>query len=150
VGVKIDHHQGLAGHSDADVAIHALVDAILGACARGDIGQHFPQRSPVEGRGFGSFLAHAVKLAGEAGYAIGHVDVTIICEAPKIGPHRDAMRNRLAQIMGVDVAVVSVKATTTEKLGLPGAAKVLPRRPPQRCFWPDGADFRPGRLRPCW
>lgn len=120
-GVKIDHHQGLAGHSDADVAIHALVDAILGACARGDIGQHFPPSDPQwKGAASDRFLAHAVKLAGEAGYAIGHVDVTIICEAPKIGPHRDAMRNRLAQIMGVDVAVVSVKATTTEKLGFTG------------------------------
>lgn len=120
-GVKIEHHQGLSGHSDADVAIHALVDAILGAAALGDIGQHFPPSDPQwKGASSDRFLAHAVKLAGEAGYAIGHVDVTIICEAPKIGPHRDAMRQRLAQIMGVDAAVVSVKATTTEKLGFTG------------------------------
>jgi 2-C-methyl-D-erythritol 4-phosphate cytidylyltransferase/2-C-methyl-D-erythritol 2,4-cyclodiphosphate synthase len=120
-GVKIDHHQGLSGHSDADVAIHALVDAILGACARGDIGQHFPPSDP-QWRGASSdrFLAHAVKLAAEAGYGIGHVDVTIICEAPKIGPHREVMRARLAQIMGVDIGLVSVKATTTEKLGFTG------------------------------
>jgi len=120
-GVKIDHHQGLSGHSDADVAIHALVDAILGAAALGDIGQHFPP-SDMRWKGASSdqFLAHAVHLTGEIGYAIAHVDVTIICEAPKIGPHRDAMRARLAQIMGVDIAQVSVKATTTEKLGFTG------------------------------
>lgn len=120
-GVKIEHHQGLSGHSDADVAIHALVDAILGAAALGDIGQHFPP-SDMRWKGASSdqFLAHAVALTAEAGYAIAHVDVTIICEAPKIGPHRDAMRARLAQIMGVDAAQVSVKATTTEKLGFTG------------------------------
>lgn len=120
-GVRIDHSHGLAGHSDADVAIHALVDAILGAAAAGDIGQHFPPSDP-QWRGASSdrFLAHAVQIAGQAGYAIGNIDVTIICEAPKIGPHRDAMRERLAAIMGVDPAVVSVKATTTEKLGFTG------------------------------
>ena len=120
-GVKIEHHQGLSGHSDADVAIHALVDAVLGACALGDIGQHFPP-SDMRWKGASSdrFLAHAVTLIAQAGYAIGHVDVTIICEAPKIGPHRDAMRLRLAQIMGVDGTQVSVKATTTEKLGFTG------------------------------
>lgn len=120
-GIRIEHHQGLSGHSDADVALHALVDAILGACARGDIGQHFPPSDPQwKGAASDRFLAHAVKLAGEVGYVIGHVDVTIICEAPKIGPHREAMRARLAAIMGVDVGLVSVKATTTEKLGFTG------------------------------
>ena len=120
-GVQIDHHQGLAGHSDADVAIHALVDALLGAIADGDIGQHFPP-SDAQWRGASSdrFLAHAASLVAAAGYAIGHVDLTIICEAPKIGPHRDAMRASLASIMGVDIARVSVKATTTEKLGFTG------------------------------
>ena len=120
-GVRIDHTHGLAGHSDADVAIHALVDAILGAAAAGDIGQHFPP-SDAQWRGASSdrFLAHAVTLAAQAGYGIGNVDVTIICEAPKIGPHRDAMRARLAAIMGVDLTAVSVKATTTEKLGFTG------------------------------
>lgn len=120
-GVQIEHSHGLAGHSDADVAIHALVDAILGAAAAGDIGQHFPPSDP-QWRGASSdrFLAHAVLLAAQAGYGIGNVDVTIICEAPRIGPHRDAMRHRLAAIMGVDVAAVSVKATTTEKLGFTG------------------------------
>ena len=120
-GVKIAHHQGLAGHSDADVAIHALVDALLGAIGAGDIGQHFPPSDP-QWRGASSdrFLAHAVGLVGAAGYGIGNVDVTIICEAPKIGPHRDAMRARLAAIMGTAIEQVSVKATTTEKLGFAG------------------------------
>lgn len=120
-GVKIDHSMGLAGHSDADVAIHAAVDAILGALALGDIGQHFPP-SDARWRGASSdrFLAHAVHLAAQAGYRLGNLDVTIICEAPKIGPHRDAMRGKLAEIAGVDIGCVSVKATTTERLGFTG------------------------------
>lgn len=120
-GVRIDHPLGLSGHSDADVAIHALVDAILGAAAMGDIGQHFPPSDP-QWRGAPSlrFLEHAVMLARQAGYAIGNVDVTIICEAPKIGPHRDAMRRSLADVLGTGVEAVSVKATTTEKLGFAG------------------------------
>lgn len=120
-GVKIDHKQGLAGHSDADVAIHALVDAILGAIGNGDIGSHFPP-SDSQWRGASSdrFLSHAISLAAEAGYRIGNVDLTLICEAPKIGPHRQAMRERLAALLGVDVSSVSVKATTTERLGFAG------------------------------
>jgi 2-C-methyl-D-erythritol 4-phosphate cytidylyltransferase/2-C-methyl-D-erythritol 2,4-cyclodiphosphate synthase len=120
-GVRIEHSHGLAGHSDADVAIHALVDALLGAVGAGDIGQHFPPRDP-QWRGASSdrFLAHAVKLVGEAGYGVANVDVTLICEAPRIGPHRDAMRARLAELLGVDCALVSVKATTTERLGFTG------------------------------
>lgn len=120
-GVRIDHSHGLAGHSDADVAIHALVDAILGAIGAGDIGSHFPPSEP-QWRGASSdrFLVHAVGLAGDAGYAIGNVDLTIICEAPKIGPYRSAMRNRLAEIIGVSPDQISVKATTTERLGLTG------------------------------
>ena len=120
-GVRLEHSHGLAGHSDADVAIHALVDAILGAAGAGDIGQHFPPSDP-QWRGASSdrFLAHAVQLAGEAGYALGNADVTIICEAPKIGPHRTAMRARLAEVMGVPIDLVSVKATTTERLGFTG------------------------------
>lgn len=120
-GIRIDHDRGLAGHSDADVAIHALVDAILGAAGAGDIGQHFPPSDP-QWRGASShrFLAHAARLAADTGYAVGNVDVTIICEAPKIGPHRDAMRARIAEILGVDIGCVSVKATTTEKLGFTG------------------------------
>ena len=120
-GVKIDHPRGLAGHSDADVAIHALVDAVLGAIGAGDIGSHFPPSDPAwRGASSDQFLLHAVNLASEAGYRIGNVDLTIICEAPKIGPHRDIIRARLAQLLGTDVAAVSVKATTTERLGFTG------------------------------
>ena len=120
-GVRIEHDHGLAGHSDADVAIHALVDALLGALGEGDIGQHFPPSDP-QWRGASSdrFLAHAGMLMAQAGYRLSNADVTIICEAPKIGPHRDAMRERLAVILGVDKRLVSVKATTTEKLGFTG------------------------------
>lgn len=120
-GVKIEHSKGLAGHSDADVAIHALVDALLGAVAAGDIGDHFPP-SDAKWRGASSdrFLAHAGTLVTSAGYAIANVDVTIICEAPRIGPHKAAMRARLAAILAIDIACVSVKATTTERLGFTG------------------------------
>lgn len=120
-GVRIDHPRGLSGHSDADVAIHALVDALLGAVAAGDIGDHFPPSDP-QWRGASSdrFLAHAAKLVGHAGYRIGNVDVTIICEAPRIGPHKQAMRARIAEILAIDVIAVSIKATTTERLGFAG------------------------------
>jgi 2-C-methyl-D-erythritol 4-phosphate cytidylyltransferase/2-C-methyl-D-erythritol 2,4-cyclodiphosphate synthase len=120
-GVKIDHPCGLAGHSDADVAIHALVDAVMGAIGAGDIGSHFPPSDPQwKGASSDRFLAHAVTLAAEAGYRIGNVDLTIICEAPKIGPHREAMRARLAELLGTPLGAVSVKATTTERLGFAG------------------------------
>ena len=120
-GVKIEHDRGLAGHSDADVAIHALVDAILGAVAAGDIGQHFPPSDPQwKGASSDRFLVHAVKLAQERGYGVGNVDVTIICEAPKIGPHRETMRARLAELLSVGKEFISVKATTTERLGFAG------------------------------
>jgi 2-C-methyl-D-erythritol 4-phosphate cytidylyltransferase / 2-C-methyl-D-erythritol 2,4-cyclodiphosphate synthase len=123
-GVKIDHDKGLAGHSDADVAIHALVDAILGAIGAGDIGSHFPPSDPQwKGASSDRFLTHAVGLAAEAGYRIGNVDLTLICEAPKIGPHREAMRARLAELLGTDLSAVSVKATTTEKLGFTGRSE---------------------------
>ena len=120
-GIKIEHSHGLAGHSDADVGIHALVDAILGAVGAGDIGQHFPPDDPRWG-GVSSdiFLDHAGKMAAGAGYRLGNADLTIICEAPRIGPYRDSMRGRLAEILGVDISCISVKATTTEKLGFTG------------------------------
>lgn len=120
-GIQIFHDKGLAGHSDADVAMHALTDAILGAMALGDIGDHFPP-SDAHWRGASSdrFLVHAMQLARDAGYDLANADVTVICEAPKIGPHKDAMRARLAEIMAVDVKRVSVKATTTEMLGFTG------------------------------
>ncbi len=120
-GCKIDHDKGLAGHSDADVALHALVDAILGAIGNGDIGTHFPPGDDRwKGASSGQFLQHAVSLASEAGYRIGNLDVTIICEAPKIGPHKDTMREKIAELAGIQIAAVSVKATTTEKLGFTG------------------------------
>ena len=120
-GIAIPHDFGLSGHSDADVALHAITDAVLGAIGAGDIGSHFPPSDP-QWRGARSdrFLAHAVSLAAEAGYAIGNVDCTIICEAPKIGPHREAMRAQVARILGVETGQVSIKATTTEGLGYTG------------------------------
>ena len=120
-GLRIAHTQGLAGHSDADVALHALTDAILGAMAAGDIGEHFPPGDP-RWRGVSSdrFLAHAVARAFGKGYAVGQVDLTIICEAPRIGPHKAAMRMRVAGLLGVDIGEVSIKATTTERLGFTG------------------------------
>ncbi len=120
-GVRIDHPRGLSGHSDADVAIHALVDALLGAVAAGDIGDHFPPSDPQwKGASSDRFLAHAAALVRASEYDIGNVDVTIICEAPRIGPHKAAMRERLAAIMAIGIDRVSVKATTTERLGLTG------------------------------
>jgi 2-C-methyl-D-erythritol 4-phosphate cytidylyltransferase / 2-C-methyl-D-erythritol 2,4-cyclodiphosphate synthase len=120
-GIQIPHDKGLSGHSDADVAMHALTDAILGAMALGDIGDHFPP-SDAQWRGASSdrFLAHAMSLARAQGYDLANADVTIICEAPKIGPHKDKMRTRLAEIMAVDAGRISVKATTTEMLGFTG------------------------------
>ncbi len=120
-GVEIPHDQGLAGHSDADVAWHALTDAILGAAALGDIGDHFPPSDPKwAGAASEIFLKHAAGLAAGAGYAIANVDVTVICEAPKVKPHREAMRANTARVLGVPMEAVSVKATTTEKLGFTG------------------------------
>jgi len=120
-GVQIPHDKGLAGHSDADVALHAITDAVLGAIGAGDIGTHFPPSDP-QWRGARScrFLEHAVGLARKAGYEIGNVDLTLICEDPKIGPHRPAMRTSVATIMGTTESCVSIKATTTEKLGFTG------------------------------
>jgi 2-C-methyl-D-erythritol 4-phosphate cytidylyltransferase/2-C-methyl-D-erythritol 2,4-cyclodiphosphate synthase len=120
-GVKIAHDHALEGHSDADAGLHALTDAILGALGAGDIGQHFPP-SDEQWRGASSdrFLAHAAKLVRSAGGAVTHCDVTLICEAPKIAPHREAMRARIAGILGLDIARISVKATTTEGMGFTG------------------------------
>ena len=120
-GVLVPHDRGLAGHSDADVALHAIVDALLGALAEGDIGSHFPP-SDAQWRGASSdrFLAYAGDRVTARGGRIDHVDLTIICEAPKIGPHRDAMRTRIASILAVPIDRISVKATTTERLGFAG------------------------------
>jgi len=120
-GVLIPHDKGLAGHSDADVALHAITDAVLGAVGEGDIGTHFPPSDPQwRGARSGRFLEHAVSLARAAGYGIANVDLTLICEAPKIGPHRPAMRAEVARLMGLTESAVSIKATTTEKLGFTG------------------------------
>ena len=120
-GVAIPHERGLAGHSDADVGIHALCDAIYGALAEGDIGRHFPP-SEAEWKDADSarFLRHAAERVRERGGVLAHADVTLICEQPKIGPHAHAMQARLADLMGVDAGRVSVKATTTERLGFAG------------------------------
>lgn len=120
-GVKVPHTQTLAGHSDADVGLHALTDAILGAIAEGDIGQHFPPSEPQwKGAPSWMFLDHARALVEAKGGVIEHVDVTLVCERPKVGPHRPAMTARIAEILRLTPARVSVKATTTERLGFTG------------------------------
>ncbi|MEM7458553.1 MAG: bifunctional 2-C-methyl-D-erythritol 4-phosphate cytidylyltransferase/2-C-methyl-D-erythritol 2,4-cyclodiphosphate synthase [Pseudomonadota bacterium] len=120
-GIKIPHTQTLAGHSDADVAWHALTDAILGAAALGDIGDHFPPSDPQwKGTESEVFLIHAIKIARAAGWALTSCDLTVICEAPKVKPHRDVMRQRTAEVTGLPLNAVSVKATTTEGLGFTG------------------------------
>ncbi len=120
-GVKIEHTHGLSGHSDADVALHAITDAVLGTIGAGDIGSHFPP-SDAQWRGAAShrFLAHAAELVVAKGGIIDFIDLTLICEAPKIGPHREAMRARIAEILHLPVSRISVKATTTERLGFTG------------------------------
>lgn len=120
-GLHIPHSHGLAGHSDADVALHAIVDALLGAIAAGDIGDHFPPTDPQwKGAASSRFVEHAAKLVQEAGFTIANVDLTIICEAPKIGPHRQTIREIIAGLLAVDISQISVKATTTERLGFTG------------------------------
>jgi 2-C-methyl-D-erythritol 4-phosphate cytidylyltransferase/2-C-methyl-D-erythritol 2,4-cyclodiphosphate synthase len=120
-GIKVAHDHGLEGHSDADVGLHAITDALLGCIGEGDIGQHFP---PTDERWRGAaswkFLDHAASLVAAKGGTISHVDVTIICERPKVGPHRDAMKAKIAEILKLDPSRVSVKATTTEGLGFTG------------------------------
>lgn len=120
-GVKVAHDKALLGHSDADVGMHALTDAIYGALAEGDIGRHFPPSDPQwKGAESHIFLRHAAELMRARGYALGNCDVTLVCERPKIGPHAAAMQAALAAIMGVEVERVSVKATTSERLGFTG------------------------------
>ncbi|RWR45248.1 bifunctional 2-C-methyl-D-erythritol 4-phosphate cytidylyltransferase/2-C-methyl-D-erythritol 2,4-cyclodiphosphate synthase [Sinirhodobacter ferrireducens] len=120
-GVKVPHTKALLGHSDADVGMHALTDAIYGALAEGDIGRHFPPSDPQwKGAASEIFLAHAAKLATDKGYRISNVDVTIVCERPKVGPHAAAMMAELARILGISPNRVSVKATTSERLGFTG------------------------------
>ena len=120
-GVRVPHGRGVVAHSDGDVVIHALCDAIFGALARGDIGQHFP---PTDERWRDAdsrqFLRHAALLMRQHGYVLGNADVTVIGEAPKVGPHAQAMRENLAADLACDIGCISVKATTTEKLGFCG------------------------------
>lgn len=123
-GVKVPHSAGLAGHSDADVGLHALTDAVLGTIGAADIGAHFPPSDPKwRGAASSAFLAHALSLVRARGGMIAHLDVTLICERPKVGPHREAMRARIADICAIPVDRVSVKATTTERLGFTGRSE---------------------------
>ena len=146
-GISIPHERGLAGHSDADVVLHAITDALLGAAALGDIGSHFPP-SDHQWKGADSsiFLAHAAQLLREAGGTIEFVDCTVICEAPKVGPHRDAMRSRVAEILAIPLESVSIKATTTERLGFTGrregiaAQAIASVRMPPSGWPPEGLD----------
>ncbi|MBR9649820.1 bifunctional 2-C-methyl-D-erythritol 4-phosphate cytidylyltransferase/2-C-methyl-D-erythritol 2,4-cyclodiphosphate synthase [Thalassovita aquimarina] len=120
-GVQVPHDRGLQGHSDADVGMHAVTDAIYGALAEGDIGRHFPPSDPQwKGAASEIFLKHAVDLAASKGFKIGNVDCTLVCEYPKVGPHAAAMQAEMARIMGLDPDRVSVKATTSERLGFTG------------------------------
>lgn len=120
-GVKIAHDQGLVGHSDADVGLHTITDAIYGALAAGDIGTHFPPSDPQwKGAQSHIFLRHAAGMARDQGFTLSHIDCTLICEFPKVGPHQAAMRAAVAEMVGIDVSRVSVKATTSERLGFTG------------------------------
>jgi 2-C-methyl-D-erythritol 4-phosphate cytidylyltransferase / 2-C-methyl-D-erythritol 2,4-cyclodiphosphate synthase len=125
-GVRIPHAQGVKAHSDGDVALHALTDALLGALAEGDIGTHFPPSDP-QWRGASSdrFLAFAAGRVTERGGRVDHLDLTIVCEAPKVGPHRDAIRARIAEVAGIGLDRVAVKATTSERMGFTGRGEGL-------------------------
>ena len=120
-GVRVAHDRGIVAHSDGDVVIHALCDAMLGALALGDIGRHFPPSDPqwkdADSR---AFLRHCNELLKQRGWRVGNADVTVICELPKVGPHADAIRALLARDLGIDIDDVSIKATTSEKLGFTG------------------------------
>ena len=123
-GVRVPHDHGVLAHSDGDVVIHALCDALLGALALGDIGRHFPPTDPQwQGADSRQFLRHCAVLVHEHGYVLGNADITVICERPKIGPHADEMRSILASDMNTSLSMVSVKATTTESLGSLGRSE---------------------------
>jgi 2-C-methyl-D-erythritol 4-phosphate cytidylyltransferase / 2-C-methyl-D-erythritol 2,4-cyclodiphosphate synthase len=139
-GIRVAHDYGLEGHSDADAALHAITDAVLGSIGDGDIGSHFPP-SDEQWRGADSaaFLRHAAGLVAARGGLIDNVDVTLICEAPKIGPHREAMRQRIADILGISLSGVSVKATTTEGLGFTGRREGIAAQAVAAVRLPPGA-----------
>ena len=125
-GVEIAHDRGPIAHSDGDVLLHALADALLGAAALGDIGQHFPDNDPAyAGADSRALLRRVVALVRAAGYAVANVDVTVLAQRPKLAPHRDAMRANIAADIGLDIAAVSVKATTTEGLGPVGRQEAI-------------------------
>lgn len=120
-GVRIPHTQGIVAHSDGDVAVHALCDALLGALALGDIGRHFPDTDPKwKGANSLQLLTHCMALVRERGHALGNADITVVCEKPKLAPHVEAMRSRIACALECDTEAVSIKATTSEKLGFTG------------------------------
>ncbi|MBY0520458.1 MAG: 2-C-methyl-D-erythritol 2,4-cyclodiphosphate synthase, partial [Sphingomonas sp.] len=139
-GVLIPHDKGLSGHSDADVALHAITDALLGTIAEGDIGTHFPPSDP-QWRGAASyrFLQHAAGLITARGGTIDFIDLTLICEAPKIGPHRQAMRDRIADLLALRPDQVSIKATTTERLGFAGRGEGIAAQAIATVRVPEGA-----------
>lgn len=120
-GIKVDHYKGALGHSDADVLIHALMDALLGALSLGSIGDHFPDTDPTyKGADSKKLLEHVVQLIHKKGYRVENIDSVILCEAPKLKPYIETMRQRLATLLGVSIDAVGIKATTTEKLGYVG------------------------------
>jgi 2-C-methyl-D-erythritol 4-phosphate cytidylyltransferase / 2-C-methyl-D-erythritol 2,4-cyclodiphosphate synthase len=139
-GVRIAHNQGVVAHSDGDVALHALTDALLGALCDGDIGTHFPPSDP-QWRGASSdrFLAYAAERVSERGGVIDHLDVTVLCERPRIGPYREAIRERIAAVTGIALGAVSIKATTTERLGFTGRGEGLAAQAAATVRLPEGA-----------
>ncbi|GAB2500177.1 2-C-methyl-D-erythritol 2,4-cyclodiphosphate synthase [Pseudoxanthomonas sangjuensis] len=120
-GVRVPHDRGVLAHSDGDVVLHALCDAMLGALALGDIGRHFPPSDPQwKGADSRAFVRHCNKLIAERGWKVGNADVTVVCERPKVGPHAQAMREAIATDLGIGIDDISVKATTSEQLGFTG------------------------------
>ncbi|GHA81769.1 bifunctional enzyme IspD/IspF [Algimonas arctica] len=140
-GIEVESRYTLVGHSDADVGLHAITDAILGAVAMGDIGDHFPPSDPQwKGASSDRFLAHAISLAQDVGATLRHIDLTLICEHPKVKPYRAAMRTRVAQITGLPLARVSIKATTTETLGFTGRKEGIAAQALATVEIPDSLD----------
>ena len=140
-GIRVPHDRGVVAHSDGDVILHALTDALLGALADGDIGTHFPP-SDQQWRGASSdqFLAHAIALVRARGGLIDHLDATLLCEKPRLGPHREAMRQRIAEICGLRLDQVSLKATTTEKLGFTGRSEGIAAQAEATIHLPEGSN----------
>ena len=125
-GVRIEHDRGLAGHSDGDAALHALIDAMFGAAGMGDIGEQFPDTDPKwAGADSADLLTEATVLVAEMGWAMGNADLTIVTEAPRLGPHKQAIRQRIADLLGLDATCVAVKAKTAEQMGAIGAGEGL-------------------------